>query len=106
MTKSSSTQINTTPRVTRNMLRQRIQRLAKQHSMIAYQEGLVMVVTGETTCFLLCLGDEDRDLPKEQLVAAAQRIARFVDRGIPARICWPKDWPEVARMITSGDWRN
>lgn len=108
MTKrSSSTQINTTPEgVMRDALQQRVRRLAKRLGMACYQEGLIMVVVSLSgrMIFLLCLGDEDVDMacvPREQITG----LARLMDRGLEARVVWPRDWPEVRQLIISGDWR-
>jgi hypothetical protein len=89
----------------RKALQERIGRLARRHGHIVYQEGQIMVVTGDSTAFLLCLGDDDADLSRER----QQQVVRWLQRAqgrVHARVIWPKDWPEVRQLIVSGDWRN
>jgi tRNA A37 N6-isopentenylltransferase MiaA len=100
---ASATTITT---VSAKTLQQRIRRTARKHSHIVSQDGRIMILTGETMLFLLCLGDEDNDLPREQQLDIARWLQRLVERNIHAKVIWPRDWPDVQHMIETGDWRN
>jgi hypothetical protein len=100
------TTTTTTKPVTRLALERRILRTAREHGHMAYKDSGVLVIIGETSAFLRVLGDDDVDLPRDQQMAVVRWLARLVDRGIAARVIWPRDWPELQKMIVTGDWRN